>query len=70
MKDDGGSAFPFHEDISRGNNFRGMTLRDYFAVKALQYQLHMACQYKGAPINEFCMASYEWADTMIEARKK
>lgn len=33
MKDDGGSAFPMHE---RDDALKGMSLRDYFAAKALQ----------------------------------
>ena len=58
-KDTGGPAFP------TGTAFQGMTLRDYFAAKALQGM--------SAEINDEVRAArwcYEMADAMLEARKK
>jgi len=36
MKDTGGPAFPFWCDSNGMANFQGMTMRDYFAAKAMQ----------------------------------
>lgn len=63
-KDDGGSAFPLsHLEL-------GMTLRDYFAAKALQGWLASFgpddCSPKPAQTAAF---AYEFADAMMEARK-
>ena len=62
----GGPAFPVHGDVL----WQGMTLRDYFAAKAMQA---MAC----APIGKFqhtsgielCRDAYAMADAMLKARE-
>ena len=63
-KDTGGPAFPYvcDADFDYGT---GMTLRDYFAAKALQGM--------SAEINDEVRAArwcYEMADAMMEARKQ
>jgi hypothetical protein len=57
-------AFP-HEN-SHTYNMTGMTLRDYFAAKALQGMLA-----RERPTNPkaYAQNSYEIADAMMEARK-
>ena len=65
MKDNGGSAFPSHGSMGEVSN-EGMTLRDYFAAKALVTLL---------PIWEkdqnFDLYTRVWntADGMLETRK-
>lgn len=70
-KTDGGPAFPFGQ-ISETtgqpvNGFYdpGMTLRDYFAAKAMQAMLT-----RGAPLDSDQMAldAYVYADAMLAAR--
>jgi hypothetical protein len=64
--DDGGSAFPItgpatDEDLDR--RFYGMTLRDYFAAKAMQMlRTDLKPDWSAA-------RAYEMADAMLEARK-
>jgi len=76
MTDDGGPAFPSDSEgqISDSRwHFLGMTLRDYFAAKAMQA---LASKFEDAPDERIICAhylarrSYEIADTMLEAREK
>ena len=64
----GGPAFPC--DPTTYTEAKGMTLRDYFAAKAMQAFIsgYVSIQ-QDMDSNEFCEASYEWADAMLEARK-
>ena len=55
----GGPAFP------TGTAFQGMTLRDYFAAKAMQSLTENSTNPK-----EIAQAAYIVADAMLEARKK
>lgn len=69
----GGFAFPqtdFLEDGSTtGYGDTGMTLRDYFAAKAMQAMLtHPDTESSVAP-QVFAIAAYTMADAMLEARK-
>ena len=57
-KQTGGPAFPW------GAGFAGMTLRDYFAAKALP-----ECIGWGEP-DEICAKAYEYADAMLKAREE
>jgi hypothetical protein len=81
IKDDGGQAFPQPGVYDGGRNeinpvsvyydAGGMSLRDYFASKAMQG----FCAYNGSyGINngpgEIVARAYEIADAMLEARKK
>ena len=60
---DGGPAFPAHED-------RGMSLRDYFAAKAMEAEI-TAGAIAGAPDSMVYLAGwcYQMADAMLAARE-
>lgn len=58
----GGSAFPA---LYAGNGTEGMTLRDYFAAKAMQSLITIQLQTKQVATTE---TAYEWADAMLKAR--
>jgi hypothetical protein len=52
----------------------GMTLRDYFAAKAMQAQISMpetllAIRRKAVTADQICGSCYEWADAMMKARE-
>lgn len=66
QKDDGGQAFPV--PATESNFFyEGMTLRDYFATKAMQsVQLSLDDNEQELIAN----ASYKMADAMLKARSK
>jgi len=68
MKDAGGPAFPTLADNGHETNQDGMTLRDYFAAKALQGLITTGNQ--DEEWNEPVMAkwSYRMADAMLKAR--
>jgi len=62
----GGSAFP--SVIYRGASIewdKGMTLRDYFAAKAMQAIVHEAEQFWGGAAT----LAYQYADPMLKARQ-
>ena len=79
MNKDGGPAFPntvkiTNEDFSE---LRGMTLRDYFAAKAMQgFIAYMGCEAEvtdrlGGPNNEvIARNAYSYADAMLKAREE
>ena len=62
-------AFPLHNHGTQtlGMHFTGMTLRDYFAAKALQGILTDAEIAMG--ISEIAELAYKYADAMMEARE-
>lgn len=64
-------AFPATADLGdRVRVYKGMTLRDYFAAKAMQGFLAYATP-KGIyapPDDELANASYQLADAMLKAR--
>ena len=65
-KNTGGRAFAVAELANI--TWEGMTLRDYFAAKAMQAMLQL-----GADSSEFHMdadAAYEMADAMLKAREE
>lgn len=66
-KKDGGQAFP-HGDPTHGGDI-GMTLRDYFAAKAMQgmapYTWRGAATYE-----EPARKAYAMADAMLKAREQ
>ena len=67
----GGPAFPheyFDKQLNQGRVMHGMTLRDYFAAKAL-------LSYWSDPdvvgnLDTAAAWAYDMADAMLEARKK
>ena len=76
-KDTGGPAFPSLNAVCTGLDSDGgerwdtepsggMTLRDYFAAKAMQ--AGMSIPVKSEPV-AFAAACYAMADAMLEARK-
>lgn len=77
-RDDGGPAFPraafgLPDDGEKfGNGAQsGMTLRDYFAAKAMQAALASTDDKAGWPHQEVRAAAfYAWADAMLKARAK
>jgi len=61
-------AFPNEGFSGWGEPFQGMTLRDYFAAKAMQG--FAAMDDDGFPsIEKMAEVSYEWADAMLKARE-
>ena len=71
-KETGGPAFPQYVASNGGVYVEGgMTLRDYFAAKALQGFLHCSAT-KGIytpPDNELAKVAYDLADAMLKARE-
>lgn len=65
-KETGGSAFPDSRFCEQG-----MTLRDYFAAKAMQSLIieGAGVNYDERQINSMTKTAYDWADAMLEARK-
>ena len=64
-------AYPFqHKDPTTGltNISVGMTLRDYFAAKAMQGMVTDP-SWQGQICKTIASISYEMADAMMEARK-
>lgn len=61
-RNNGGPAFP--QPINPGEQGRGMTLRDYFAAKAMQGLMDAAM-----PMSEIAFAAYQMADAMLKVRK-
>lgn len=61
----GGPAFPNPRWEEWGSPQEGMTLRDYFAAKAMQGMMHAVSQPVGKVIAAW---AYEVADAMLEAR--
>ena len=67
-KDTGGSAFPLVIDREASAWDKGMSLRDYFAAKALQGLL--ACPEVRGKVWEFVEVAYQYADAMLKARQE
>ena len=64
----GGPAFPyeyFDKQLNQNRIAVGMTLRDYFAAKAMQGYVGQGKSYDFADIAQ---ASYQMADAMLSAR--
>lgn len=59
------SAFPIQDAYSVSTK-QGMTLRDYFAAKAMQALIHVQVKTKQP---QTAAAAYEWADEMLKARE-
>ena len=60
----GGPAFPVPDTV-----IDGMTLRDYFAAKAMQGMLASGNLSNLLSDQEFAIATYELADAMLKARQ-
>jgi hypothetical protein len=66
IKDTSGPAFPTAPDIGVLTGDTGMTLRDYFAAKAMQ---GMFATGLGGELEEFATLAYRAADAMMKARE-
>ena len=66
----GGPAFPCHADIipSKDRDYAGMTLRDYFAAKAMMGFLVCDVKY-ASDADMIARDSYVMADAMLKARE-
>ncbi len=69
----GGSAFPMHWSTKEANinvvlENKGMTLRDYFAAKAMQGLLNDP-SWHGLVCRTAAETAYEMADAMLKARE-
>ena len=63
----GGPAFPILQDGCQFPRAEGMTLRDYFAAKAMQSYL-LDKDLDSFTFEQWAQASYEMADAMLKAR--
>lgn len=68
IKYTGGPAFPNSVKVTNEGfaELRGMTLRDYFAAKAMQGLL----QHTAESIHQLAGESYDIADAMLQAKNK
>ena len=64
----GGPAFPSNHDNEYGYPAKGMTLRDYFAAKAIQGMLACPVQPQSGP-DMYARDAYTIADAMLKARE-
>ena len=60
-------AFPTGTGVTPYNP--GMTLRDYFAAKAMQGFAAMSDVDGFSSVEEMAKMSYKWADAMLKARE-
>ena len=67
-ENDGGLAFPFFDERVMNTPEYGMSLRDYFAAKAMEA---MVARYGYQPCrsDELATNAFDCADAMLEARK-
>jgi hypothetical protein len=66
MSNTGGPAFPI--EINSEMTCLGMTLRDYFAAKAMQgFASNLG---PGYAFNSRAEIAYQWADAMLKAREQ
>lgn len=71
----GGSAFPMLGSVAYNSDWSidpGMTLRDYFAAKAMQGILVNTerNEFSFGKVDEIASKAYELADEMLRAREK
>lgn len=68
-RNDGGFAFPAYD--ATPESVRGMTLRDYFAAKAMQGFMYLVAHNAHTPANSpegLAAEAYRQADAMLKAR--
>lgn len=65
-KNNGGPAFPTAADNGHSTNQDGMTLRDYFAAKAMNG--YISARAEGS-MDEIAEYSYKYADAMLKVRE-
>jgi hypothetical protein len=64
----GGPAYPAPTTKPLENYYPGMTLRDYFAAKAMQ-SMNGRQDYLDAPASAIALDAYALADAMMKARE-
>ena len=64
----GGSAFPLPMGSETTQGSEGMTLRDYFAAKAMQGLLANSETNRSLGVNENAKYAYEQANAMLKAK--
>jgi len=71
-KETGGPAFPTSDwdENDRAYKMHGMTLRDYFAVKAMQALLSDLSWREDMNAQKTAYAAYDLADAMLKAREQ
>ncbi len=69
QESNGGSAFPLASPATYRER-HGMTLRDYFAAKALQSSFGNPIPTSQEEKNYLAMHCYQMADAMLEARRR
>ena len=71
-KETGGPAFPLHNHGAQtlGLHITGMTLRDYFAAKAMQGILADPNCRSSVDYKDIAKYAYQLADEMLKASKK
>ena len=70
MSDKNIPAFPLEMVYTQENEkFNGMTLRDYFAAKAMQGMLSACTGWSEAGIERLAKCSYMTADEMLKERE-
>lgn len=71
MKPNNPQAFPLHEDLTTAKDMdqRGVTLRDYFAAKALEGLMDRSIILR-VQLEDTAKKVYEMADAMLKAREK
>lgn len=72
--DTGGPAFPVHPEVNtvKDTAWLGMTLRDYFAAKAMDgFNRHMVAYEWGQDVMDVAARNaYALADAMLKAREQ
>jgi hypothetical protein len=66
--DTSGPAFPCHPGVEN-SIYDGMTLRDYFASKAMQSIVKYGPWSDDVDMEEIARLAYQQADAMLKARK-
>ena len=66
--DDGGPAFPLGTTCEEWMN--GMSLRDYFAAKAMMCEIPDGIPVPSTAQEQVAMYAYQMADAMLKARQK
>ena len=72
MSNNGGPAFPVFPETQVGHAaaFQGMTLRDYFAAKAMQAAATNPTGADGFTFEQRAEWAYAQADAMLKAREQ
>lgn len=65
----GGPAFPFWSDTQHLAGYEGMSLRDYFAAKAMQAAATNPTGADGFTFEQRAKWAYKQADAMLKARE-